>query len=869
MKPLTKRTALVLSTFLALTIVVPLVAFPIANAHTPAWQIPTYAYLTVAPNPIGVGQTTAVIYWLDIPPPTAGGSGGDRWRDITIDVTKPDGTKTTLGPFTSDPVGSGGTQFTPDQTGEYTFTVKFPGQTLSLYGPTGVIGTASDYVNDTYLASSATAKLTVQQTDVPGPASYPLPTGYWTRPIEGQNTAWATLASNWLGSPQIILRVQPDGAAPETSHIMWNKPLMFGGIVGGSYEVTNENSYYPGPQYESKFANPLIINGYVYYSIPLSDQVNGAGVACVDIRTGEQMWVRNDLVSITCGQLYDYESPNQHGIIANGYLWVTSGTTWSAYDPMTNLWLFNLTNVPSGTQVYGPNGEILVYQMNYAGRWLALWNNTAAPGELAGTSGTNFWQWRPVGKNIDASTAYTWNVTIPDLPGSASPAIIKVIPDNMIIGRSTTLSGAGSTSSGLFGTADPYTLWAISLKPETRGQLLWLKNYPAPEGNYTMLVGPVDPDTGILTMEYRETMQWFGYNINTGEKVWGPTASENAWNYYSGTSGALTSNTIAYGHLYTSGYGGVLYCYDTATGSLLWTYGNGGAGNSTNSGLNTVYGNYPLLIGAVADGKIYLFTSEHSPNTPLYEGAQVRCVDAYHGTEVWTVDGWVHTNTMAVADGYLVYYNLYDSQIYSIGKGPSATTVSAPQTVVPLGSAVMITGTVTDQSEGAKGTPAISDASMSAWMDYLYMQKPKPDSAVGVEVYLTAIDSNCNTEIIGTAVSDSNGNYGFMWIPPIEGQYKIIATFKGTNAYGGSDATTYMGVGPAAAAPSVVTPTPGVTATPIQTAAPTTTAPTSPSPSVAPPPTQNPATETYLIYAAAAIVVIAVVAVALILRRRK
>jgi hypothetical protein len=867
MKPLTKRTALVIPTLLALTLVFPIVAFPIVNAHTPAWQIPTYAYLTVAPNPIGVGQTTAVIYWLDVPPPTAGGSGGDRWRDITIDVVKPDGTTTTLGPFVSDPVGSGGTIFNPDQTGEYTFTVNFPGQTLSLYGPTGEIGTASDYVNDTYLASSATAKLTVQQTEVPGPASYPLPTGYWTRPIEGQNTAWAALASNWLGSPQIMLRVQPNGAAPETSHIMWNEPLMFGGIVGGSYEVSAENSYYPGPQYESKFANPIIINGYVYYSIPLSDQVNGAGVACVDIRTGEQMWVREDITRVTCGQLYDYESPNQHGIIANGYLWVTSGTTWSAYDPLTNLWLFDLTNVPSGTQVYGPNGEILIYQLNYAKRWLALWNNTAAPDELGGTSGTNFWQWRPVGKTINASTAYTWNVTIPDLPGSGSPAILSVIPDNMVIGKSTTLQGAGSTSSGLFGTADPYTLWAISLKPETRGQLLWLKDYPAPEGNYTVLVGPVDPDTGILTIEYRETMQWFGYDINTGKKVWGPTDPENAWNYYSGTSGALTSNTIAYGHLYTCGYGGVLYCYDTATGNLLWTYGNGGEGNSTNSGLNTVYGNYPLLIGAVADGKIYLFTSEHSPTTPLYEGALVRCVDANDGSEVWTLDGWGHTNTMAVADGYLIFYNLYDSQIYSVGKGPSATTVSAPQTVVPLGTCVMITGTVTDQSEGAKGTPAISDACMSDWMAYLYMQKPKPDAA-GVEVYLTALDSNGNTQEIGTACSDSNGNYGLMWTPPIEGQYKIIATFEGTNAYGGSDATTYMGVGPAAA-PSVVTPTPGATATPIQTATPTTTAPTSPSPSVAPPPTQNPATETYLTCVVVAVIVLAVVAVALVIRRRK
>ncbi len=40
----------------------------------------------------------------------------------------------------------------------------------------------------------------------------------------------------------------------------------------------------------------------------------------------------------------------------------------------------------------------------------------------------------------------------------------------------------------------------------------------------------------------------------------------------------------------------------------------------------------------------------------------------------------------------------------------------------PLGTSVMITGSVTDQSPGAAGTPAISDEDMSAWMEYMYVQ---------------------------------------------------------------------------------------------------------------------------------------------------
>ncbi len=868
------KIAYAIGVILLMTISGVAVSLPQASAHSPPWTIPTYTYVTVAPNPVGKGQTTAVIFWLDIPPPTAGGAGGDRWRNISIEVTKPDGTKQTLGPFTSDPVGSGGTQYTPDQTGTYAFKVSFPGQVASLIGPSGIPGTASDYVNDTYQPSSATATLVVQQDQIPNPPSYPLPTGYWTRPIEGQNTNWFTVASNWLGSPQITLRVQPDGIGPETSHIMWAKPISFGGVVGGEFPLTNAMTYYPGPQYETKFANPIVINGYIYYSMPLSDQVTGAGVACVDLRTGEQLWANPNLSSITMGQLYDYETANQHGVIANGYLWTTSGTTWSAYDPMTGLWLFNLTNVPSGTQLYGPSGEILIYQMNYANRWLALWNNTAAPGELLGTSGTNAWQWRPVGKSVNASTAYTWNTTIPALPGSGTPTIIKVIPDNLIIGRSTTMQSAGSTSSAVFGTPDPYTIWAISLKPENRGQLLWIKNYPAPANNLTMLVGPVDDQSGVFIMEYRETMQWFGYDLNTGNLIWGPTKPESAWNYYSGTSGAITSNTIAYGHLYTCGYSGILYCYDTKTGKLEFTYGNGGTGNSTNSGLNTVYGNYPILIGAVADNKIYLFTSEHSPNTPLYAGAMVRCVDATTGAELWKLDDWSHSNTMAVADGYIAYLNLYDMQIYSVGKGPSATTVTISPKISPRGSAVMIEGSVIDKSVGAKDTPAISDSSMTDWMAYLYMQKPKPANAEGVKVHLTAIDPNGNYQDIGYAKSDSNGNFGIMWTPPVEGQYKITATFEGTKAYGGSDATTYFGVSSAPSA-AIVTPAPTLTAIPTQAATPTltptqsTTATPSPSPSaVIVPPTSAEPTTTYIAIGAVIIVAI-VVAAALILRKRK
>jgi hypothetical protein len=70
-----------------------------AYAHTPPWNIPTYAYVSASPNTVGVGEYTLIVMWLDKYPPTAGGAGGDRWRGFALDITKPDGTKQHLGPF--------------------------------------------------------------------------------------------------------------------------------------------------------------------------------------------------------------------------------------------------------------------------------------------------------------------------------------------------------------------------------------------------------------------------------------------------------------------------------------------------------------------------------------------------------------------------------------------------------------------------------------------------------------------------------------------------------------------------------------------------------------------------------------------------
>ena len=794
-----EKAKMIVST-IALVLVLTFAALPIVSAHDPPWEVPTYAYLSVAPNPVGVDQTVFVVFWLDKIPPSAAGAGGDRWRDFTVEVTTPSGSKETLGPYTSDPTGSGYDTYTPNEVGTYTFKFNFPGQVASLTGPTGISGSQSPYIGDTYLASSATTTLTVQEDPIPSPPTYPLPTEYWTRPIEGQNTAWYKIASNWLSGSHIVGKVQPDGIAPNSPHIMWTKPIADGGVVGGSRTGGDGKTYYDGTAYESPFGSPIIMHGRLYYELPLSSNPMGGGYICVDLLTGEEIWWKDfptlpgffgvSSTSPSFGQLYDYESGNQHGVIRNGYLWSVSGTTWNAYDPLTGEWLFNLTNVPSGTEVYGPNGEILRYVLNSPNKFLALWNNTAAPGLLGGTSGTMAWLWRPVGKTVDASTAYSWKVSIPWLPDGAS--ILTVIHDDLLLGMNGTFPS--------FESSNPYTMWAIDLNPDSRGEMLWMKTYDAPAENITRGVGPqwmgalLDPDVRVFLKYDKETIQWSGYSLDNGSLLWGPTPSEHDLNYYSDVG--LTRYAVAYGKLYSTSYSGILYCYDLTNGSLLWTY-------NYPTGLASPWPNWPLGIGSIADEKVYLFTTEHSANAPHWVGVKMYCVDAFTGEEIWTVDGYGSQGAMAIADGYLIYLNLYDMQIYCVGKGPSATTVTIQDNVLAKGDTVLITGTVIDESPGTKqneqaarfpnGVPAIADEYQDEWMGYLYMQKPMPQNVEGVNVTLIIRDPH-GDYYSATVTTDSNGMFSHMWTPGVVGEYHVTALFEGSESYYSSQATTAFGV---------------------------------------------------------------------------
>jgi hypothetical protein len=123
----------------------------------------------------------------------------------------------------------------------------------------------------------------------------------------------------------------------------------------------------------------------------------------------------------------------------------------------------------------------------------------------------------------------------------------------------------------------------------------------------------------------------------------------------------------------------------------------------------------------------------------------------------------------------------------------------------------LIEGTVMDQSPAQAGTPAISDADMSTWMNYMHMQLPANGVAPnvnGVPVQVMAMASDGSISNIGTATSDVMGYFQFAWTPSAQGTYKIIAQFAGSNSYWSSSAETGVSVGPAATVAPTQTPAP-------------------------------------------------------------
>jgi hypothetical protein len=382
-----KTTTIAIAMFLMFSMSASMILVTTASAHTPVWQIPTFAYVQAVPNPIGVGQSGLIYMWVDKIPDGAQLGNDIRFHNYQLTITAPDGTvQTQTFATVQDPTSNQHYSFTPTQVGTYTLNFTFPGYTYTYTGLIpGFFGppAPSVYVNDTYLPSAASATLTVQESAITTIPTVPLPSSYWTRPIYGENPNWYTISSNWLGieAPGYISGFPGDAVGPLTGHVMWTKPLQSGGVVGGNNFEIQGATYFEGSAYAQRFEKPIILDGKLYYTEPISfGGVSGAmsgqpygPTDCVDLRTGRLIWSRTDVPQPSFGLIFDVHEPNQHGTYppilfeAVGQSFFATASVWRAFDADTGDPMFNVTNIPSGVTAMGANGEYLIYVLANCG----------------------------------------------------------------------------------------------------------------------------------------------------------------------------------------------------------------------------------------------------------------------------------------------------------------------------------------------------------------------------------------------------------------------------------------------------------------------------------------------------------------------
>jgi len=808
-----KTTTIAAALLIILAMAISLVALPADNQYASA-QTATYPYIGVLPNPVGVNQEVL----LHIGVTTQLNSQDQGWEDLWVTIDRPDDKQDKIENVRTDSTGGTGRNYVPDIEGNYTFITHFPAQNVTDYWGAEIAYAASE---------SDPVVLVVQADPITFYPGNPLPTEYWNRPIDPALREWAAVGGSWLETPDNYIAAGNDDA-PETAHVLWTKAFTTGGLVGQLIDDL-PHSFEIGDAYEGKWSSRIIMSGKLYFNKYANPDRDPLGTyveyTCLDLHTGEELWSKPFLnnLSISYGQFMYWDTYDYHGVY--DYIWCSgntatrnllglpssAGSPFCAFDPFTGDFQWAFYGMPSGTRVMGPKGEILYYNVNLSGGYMLKWNSTAVISLRSSTTmySMGYGQWKAPGKLQNATgtcpvtyetplgiNGYMWNLSIPTgLPGS----VLKIFEGDRIIG--------GSMSQ------TEVTLWGINLNPDNGaiGAKLFENTWEAPdyweEGSLTVsgfgggfMAYSNDPYVAVAWL--KETREHYGFSLETGKYMWGPTEPQ----YYLDSVEDSTSDVrnIAYGNLYCASVSGIVYCYNASTGVKQWEY----AATCTYPSEYLFANQWWMKPVAITDGKIYVGHAEHSPIDPRPRGAPFVCLDAITGEVIWRIDGMLRQSRWGgrgiIGDSIIATQSTYDQRVYAIGKGPSATTVEAGPDVSVYGTNVVVTGMVTDVSPGTNdgvlpmrfpnGVPAVSDANISEWMQYVYLQYAQPADVVGVEVVISVLDPNNNAYEVTRTNSDASGYFGCTFAPEVPGFYKIIATFDGSKAYYGSIAETFVNV---------------------------------------------------------------------------
>ncbi len=780
-------------------------------------HMPTFAYLNVFPNPAGVGQQVTLNIFLATPYPT-----GEVATPFYVDIVKPDGTNTTLGPYTSDTTEGTCAYFAPDKVGNYTIQFYFKGQTLT----NGMIADAS---------TSKPTTLIVQEEPNIG-RSYPftpLPATYWETPVSAQNSQnWYSITGAWYGYAGAS-SFTITGAYNSTSnynpytedvlsgHVLWKKAWCGGGVAGGELggnEVTSH--YWSTFQYQPRYA-PVIINGILYstWFTSTTGTAGKQGIIAIDVYTGETLWLLNTTSTLRCGMVTFHQNLNEYGVLGP-FLWTTgtcaagetggsiprnTGTQWNLFDAVTGSYVLSIVNGSDLKIRNDENGNLIGYFINNTagtqivhptqstdaivtntGPHLTCVNLTMAAGFTAGQFS--------VSKNTVRafSSGYMWDVPVPNNISGVS--IDPALGLSAITGNELVLT-AGNPSTGQKG----YTC-IVTMNQDT-GAVVGSANLTYPTINAMLpwsRTGTVAGD-GIYGICNNVNGYFVGINTKDCSKAWevqltGDNGAEpNIYDVF-GMKLYQANNAFIVNSL-----GGDIWSVNSKTGEINWY------SNTTKlqgpSGIETPYNIWPLwsFASGCESNNVAYITGGHEYNPPLFHGCQLYALNLTDGSLIWrTLDTSV-TST-AIAYSKLVSLNAYDNMLYCFGKGASGITVEAPAVGVTTSTPITISGSILDFSPGTESTlvsskypyglPCVSDESQSAFMEAVYQQQDMPYNITGVPITISVIDSNGNYREIGQTTSTASGTFGFTWTPDISGNYQIIASFAGSNSYYPASAQT-------------------------------------------------------------------------------
>jgi hypothetical protein len=781
----------------------------IPTGVTPDLTLPTEAYLSFRPNPVGLDQVFLVNMWL-----TPSTHVSRYMKDYTVTIQKPDGTEI---PITMDSYRADTTawfEYVADQVGTWKLRFEFPGG----YFPAGNYTThegavfsqqadqITSFTQSVYYEPSSTdwQELEVQEEMVYGWPDLGLPTDYWTRPISPEHREWATISgwypytgmgggNGWPADTNIYASnydFTPYVQAPETSHVVWKEPKSLAGLVGSDWGTF---SLLGGGGFGGSVTPSIIFNGRCYGTATkaMLDGTSATMWQCYDLRTGEMYWEQQAQTTtmlifgtfeITTSVVPDSVHLEQgHGEVpgaieqfgTGAYLVGITGDTlrkWDPFDGSLDL------EVPAmdGTLYSDP----YVFSVQNLGDFMNP-------------------EYRLIKWSVNGATANFAERVVSNITWPLSSLGSVQDFESMV---SVQVSAVNDQASGAEWVGVSMT--AVDMNT---GNILWTKDVN--ERYYSTAVCVADHGKVAVLMKDGDFWAW---DLRSGDLAWQSEQMDYPWDAPSFGAYAIQS---AYGMIYREAYSGI-YAFDWDTGKIAWKYE--GVADSPYETPYVAPDGTPTYSfnagGVIADGKLYMYNTEHTETQPITRGWGIHCIDAYTGEGVWSMTGFLTPGGMA--DGYLTAVSRYDGYMYVFGKGKSETTVTAPETTVPVGTAVLIKGSVLDMSPAQEGTPCVSEDSMTTQMEYLHQQRPidgiyGDQMITGVPVALCAMKDDGTYVDLGTVITDGYyGTFSTAWTPDSEGVYKIIASFAGDKSYGSSDAATAVSIGPSTSATGQIEPEP-------------------------------------------------------------